>query len=484
MIVKNRAATLVILSAVAFGLFLPHSARGQEAEEQPSVRELMEQLAQADSYRRGALIDRMVERGENAVPELTDVVENWRAQPDIGYVTACMLALARMGEAARPATDALKEALNAPSSQIRYAAARALGNAWSGSGEATDQVRQLNAALLANTYSAAFTRRGAEAYGPVLALIQINRISIDKGGKPTVTSVPLQALRQQVGRWMARNPDALPAVEDQPWELLFARLLRQPRSDAGQNAKDLLIRRKALEAIRAITRTLGSDRVRVGTTRWQELADLLTGISGVEMPRDSDMAGYELVADWSDRWLEALQGRAGEKYRAYSIERFERAISEAKDDPRPEVLNQVEQIKTVLLHQLKSPDQLPENISPEARDLLEKPLAIKGQFATAVKAFAEDEQAHRRLQSVKRMQRLVSENEGPRVARQFLDQLVDFSRKEERRQILVALARLLRNSTGVPIVFGELSRDERNQRLDAWVEQVNRQLENREKAEE
>ena len=462
-------------------VFLAPAAHSQAAggEEGPSPEDLVEDLREADSFARGPILQQITELGEPAVSALTEVVSTWRQAADVDFVAGCILALGEIGAPARGATDALLEGLTAPSARVRYASAKALGGIWAGGDNGEERVKGLNAALLSATYADAYEGRGAEAYAPLMALIRINGIPIDQGGAATLSSVPLAGLRSQVGGYMARNSEILPAFEDQPWELLMAVLLRRPRSKMGRQAKQILVRRKPLVAIESITRTLRRGKVKPGTPRWAELADVLTGISGVRIERDPDGKAAEVVADWTDRWLEALQGRSAENYRTYSLHRLERIIDRAKVDPRPEVLEAVETMKSVLLHQLNSPQQLPENISPEVRDLLEHPLGLKQEFAEAVKFFRDNQQAHRRLQSVKKMQRVVDRPEGTRVARQFLDQLVEFSRKEERRQLLVSLARLLRNITGVPIVFGEQSREERSRTIDKWLEKVRQQEVNR-----
>jgi hypothetical protein len=457
-------------------------ARSQAAgrEDGPSPEDLVEDLREADSFARGPLLQQITERGEPAVSALTEVVNTWRQAGDVNFVTGCMLVLGEIGEPARGATDALMEGLTASSARIRYASARALGGIWAGADNGEERVKNINAALLSATYADAYEGRGAEAYAPIMALIRINDIPIDQGGAATLSSVPLASLRSQVGRYMSQNSEALPAFEDQPWELLMAALLRRPRSQMGRQAKQTLVRRKPLAAIESITRTLRRGRVKPGSNRWAELADVLTGISGVKIERDPEGVAAEVVTDWTNRWLEALRGRTAEQYRTYSLHRLERIIGRAKVDPSPEVLNAVETMKSVLLHQLESPQQLPENISPEVRDLLEHPLELKQEFAEAVTFFRKNQQAHRRLQSAKKMQRVVDRPEGKRVARQFLEQLVQFARQEERRQILVSLARLLRNITGVPIVFGEQSREERSRTIDKWLEKVRQQEENRE----
>jgi hypothetical protein len=483
---KKRTAALVILGVMVSWLIIPRMARPQAAgeEEEISPAGLIEELRDADSYNRGRLFQRLGERGEEAVPALTEVVDTWRREGDEGLVAGCMLMLGQIGESARGATDPLIEALDAPSARIRYASARALGGLWAGAGNAGDQIKRLNAALLSTTYTAAYEGRGAEAYAPILSLIRINEIPIDQGNRPTLTSVPLSQLRAQVGRWMTNNSQVLPPFEEQPWQLLMAAVLRRPGSQRGQQAKQTLVQQKPLGAIASIVRTMRRGRIRPGSSRWTHLADVLTGITGVSIPRDPDKEAVEVVAQWNDRWLEELRGRTAEKYRSYSLQRLERSIARAKEDPRSEVLEGVERMKTVLLYQLSSDEQLPENISPEARELLEHPLELKGQLTESVKFFRENEQAHRRLQALKTMQRVVERKEGQRVGRQFLDDVVQFARQEERRPVLVGLARLLRNITGVPIVLGELSREERNRRIDEWLKQIRQQGEKPEEEED
>ncbi|MFW6044886.1 MAG: HEAT repeat domain-containing protein [Planctomycetota bacterium] len=469
----NRSNTTVIVIAIcifSLSVIFPGAAVSQE-EDAEKASDLVEQLKEADSYQRGRIINEISESGDEAVPPLLEVVQSWRGRTDNQFVSGCMLALGRIGGPAREATDHLLEALTATDARLRYSAAKALGEIWKGEGGGED-VREVNAALLACFYSIAYEDRGVEAYAPAFSLIVINEIDVDLGGAASVASVPLQGLRNQVGRWAAKKPNSLPPFEEQPWELLFTYILNRPGSEAAQEAQEVLNRRKPLMAVDAIIRTLAGGRIKVGSERWQQLARVVTGISGVSMPEDSEENPASVVEDWSARWLDDLRDRTGEKHREYTLNKFERTIKEAGANPTEEALDEIEKMKSVLLVQLEGPDDLPEDLSPEAHQMLQKPMKIKHQLAQAVQKFSENEEAHRRLQTVKRMQRIVDRREGTRVGRQFLDELVEFAREERRRHVLADLSDLLRDIGGMPVVLTEQDQDEKNKRLEEWLEQV------------
>jgi hypothetical protein len=153
-------------------------------------------------------------------------------------------------------------------------------------------------------------------------------------------------------------------------------------------------------------------------------------------------------------------------------------ITEARENPGREVLGRLNLMKDVLLEQLQSPDQLPDNLSPEARSMLETPLEIKARFAKTLNALKKHTEGHRRLQNVKNLQRIASMKNGKRMALQYLDELTAVAREEQRVHILRALERLLRDATGAPINLRKLNQQQKEKRLDEWLKQVRAENQN------
>ncbi len=469
---KTKGSVFVVCLLAAFVL-MSVQVPGQETNgDRQQAQQLINDLRETVPYERGPVMGEIEALGSVAVQPLTQVVGEWKAQGDRGYVSCCMIILGRLGADARPASKALVEALQSSSAHIRFSAAKALGNIWAGQGGDDNPPTDLNGALAAALYSTVYEGGGAEVLAPAMALKKINGIPIDTGEKANVASLSAVNLRRQVGRWIARHPEAFPEFENQPWQLLLAYIMQRPRSEKAKKAKKLLIRNQPLSAIASITDVCLYPQIKVESPHWKELADILTGLTEVDMPRESDKSDSELVTDWRTRWLKSLRDRTSKKYREYALDKIDALITKARENPSRDILGRVDMMKGVLLQQLDSPDQLPGNLSPEARSMLETPLQIKAQFAKTLAALEKHTEGHRRLQDTKNLQRIASMESGRIVAKQFLDELVDVAQKEQRRQILGALGRLFRDSTGVPIVLRNLNQQQKKKRLNEWLEQV------------
>jgi len=436
------------------------------------IPKLLRELKETEPYQRSDKRAQLVKIGPAAVEPLADVLKAFRQEQDANFITHCALALGEIQAVdraqRRAATDALMVALRAPSSQVQYGAAVALQGLWSEDAASDmEALRVVNAALAASLLEA---QPSPSAYGPGLALLRIN--SPGNSSSVTLTSLTPEELRDEAEAWVADHPDLLPPLADQPWELLLAKVRRDTDPEGRQQAKAILVREKPLAAVDTLARYLKSGKL--STQLWADMADVLTGITGRQFPRTPPAENPgALVDQWMKDQEEYLKGQKGDAYRRYSWQRFERAVARANEDPTQENLQQVERLRTILLHQLDAPADFPQGASVMATGLIEKMLAAKAVFAQALKDLQQATASEQQIVYIGKMQQVTDGEGGKAISRQFLDAVVACTRKQERPLILASLARLLTTITGVPLLFGQdVTAKDVNNIIDQWLEKV------------
>ncbi len=449
---------------------------GQEAVE-PAVREALLELKRAKPYKRSGQVERIVEFGKAAVPGLVGELRAFQQQADTSYVANCILALGELkglGTADRKtAMGVLIPALHAQFPQIRYAAALALKQIWTaGEGRDLEALRAVNAALAGSLFDMSVS---SESYGPGLALFEINNVDrvTPKAGGPAIRPASLtpEELRDQVESWVAENPDLLPPLDQQPWQLLLATVGRNPDPAARQEARGILVRKRPLLAVDTIARYLRSGTL--DAALWRDLADVLAGITGQEFPRTLPPEPGVVVSRWMQEWEEHLKGRRDEAHRRYSWQRFERAVALARNEPTGARFEEVRHLREILLHQFDALADMPEDASPRARELIEGMLGAKANCVEAVKGLQGDPSDHQKRVYIGRMEQVADSEGGKAIARQFLGELVALARKEESQQILNQVARLLTSITDVPLQLpAELTPAARGKVIEDWLGMV------------
>jgi len=411
------------------------------------------------------------------VPLLAEQVAAFRQETDSNYVANCALALSELTglstEDRSSASQALIAALEAPSVQVRYAAATALKELWKKGAAAGERetIRKVNAALVAALFEATTP---AEVYGPGLALFEINgiRLSAASTGMQRPASLSPQELKETVARWASDNPQLLPPMEEQPWPLLLATVRLAGTGAARAQARRLLIRRRPLNAVDALIRYLAAPGL--SEAMWKELGDILSEISGVPFPPAAATTDREaLVALWMKQWDEHLKTQKDEAHRLYSWQRFERAVAASSIEPTDEMLTRLRQLRQIIIWQFDGPDKIPQDASPTAKEMVSEVLQAKARFLAALSGLKQATEHGQKLGYVKKLQEVAQGPDGKIIVRQSLGEFVGILRAEERLQVLNTLAALLTKATGVPLQFppGQ-SAEERRNMVDEWLKKV------------
>ena len=448
------------------------------------ARAALKTLKDAPSYLRSQHVAAIVELGQPAVPLLVEQVRAFRSDPDVGFTGHCIRALGILRAA--EATDALIEALNAHQAQLRYFSAEALGEIWTGRSPDQDTLRKVNAALLASVLDS----RGSPAvYGPGLALIDINGVSVaqfsflardenrkgkfelDKAEYLETDEIPMVATV-----WAMRNPGRFPPVEQQPWQMVLERAIRSDDAAQRREARDVLVRRSSLEAIGAILGYLREEDAKIGDAQRRELGDLLTAISGVEFPPAvEDATRSELAAAWLDSWIESLKSHGEEHFRLYAWRSFERAVDEVDRGADDAAHRELTGFQDAVLFMMDSPRQLPKGALPAARALVADRLAAKESFLAYLDGLKKAERFDEKDRHIQEMLDSLLTPEGREMARLFTDDLAGAARTEQNRGILRLLAELMTDVSGVTIRLDYASSDQRLRAIDEWLEAVERQ---------
>ncbi|MEF8788162.1 MAG: HEAT repeat domain-containing protein [Planctomycetota bacterium] len=393
------------------------------------------------------------ELGNDAVQPLIEEVQGYSPGGDANYVANCIIALGNLGDSA--ATNALLEALENENQQIAYTAARALGKIHSGS-SINDQVREVNGALAATVYR---EYPHPLALGAAIALSQINGI----GQNPTSRNLEGD-LYPAVTQWYGQNPDSLPALENQSWPLLLQTAVNAQQQSRRDQATELLVGRKPLEAVNVIFDLLRGERAQVSDERWSELAGMLEDITGVSFPQDGSQ--QERLDAWTQQWQRNLKTRTGEEFRNYCWRMLDEKITDFKREPTTGTEQEVNTYKEILLSQMDSSDQIPNWASETAADLLREPIEMKQTVQGAMDAIGPDTAAYRKIAELSRVRSVVRKDDGPPVVRMFAPGLVQMARQTENEDVRAMLSTILTLMTGIPV---DLSKEGA---LQEWLQQA------------
>ena len=439
----------------------------------PEVQEALEKLKATEPYKRNEVVKEIVKLGPRAVPGLVAAVDTFRQETDTHYVASCIRALGRISGLAAPqrlaATEALIPAMQAPHPQIPYAAATALGSIWSAGGtDQIDTLREVNATL-----AAAVLERPPDArtYAPALALIEINGIETPTIRKPS--SLPTAVLSEVCQAWVARSPQLLPPLREQPWPLLLARLAKGESAAAQQEGKEALVLVKPLPVVDRILEMLRDETT--SPPLWGELADVIGAVSGVTYPKGTGPEDWAAVADnWMAKWDQALKGRKDDAHRLYSWQRLEGAIDRARGDTSPGTAERLAALRSVLIHQLDSPEDMPADSAPRTREMLEKPLVAKQGILGALADLRAAVRPDEKMVAIDRIRDLADTDELKAITLLHLDALVAAAREEDRRdrEVLDAYAGLLTALTGVPLNLRQGDELKRREAIDAWLKML------------
>jgi hypothetical protein len=369
-------------------------------------------------------------------------------------------------EVARRATDALIKASQSPSPRLRYVAASLLGDLWKLHGPDDKRpvavMRNINAALMASAYRAAGS---PGIYGPALAMIDINEIpNIER---PADNSP--EELAEFLRRWQAASPERLPALQEQPWILLLARVMENPASEEAKSAADLLQRERPLEAADFLVAQMA--REQATPPRWQAMARLLTAITAVPMPEAPPAAEKAAVVNkWEQDWRNKLRQSKQPHFRAYTWLQLERDVTRMRVQPSLAAQAAIEQWSDVITDQFKSPDEIPKDASEAAVRLVQGPLKFKAQCEETLAALHNPETpSYKGPGLIKALQRgALASPKNQALAMRYLNEFTAYGRKEKHDLTLQALGEYLADITGLPLELTRLTDEERKNRLDQW----------------
>jgi hypothetical protein len=442
------------------------------AQANSTAVELLRELEGTPSYKRSEVVTKIVELSSEAVPALTDALEKFEAGSETNYIANCVLALGEIGPEARGATAQLQELLDAGPPQIKYAAAKAIGQIWKNT-DINDSVREINASLLA----AAYTTRGAARYAPLLAIYAINTMDIPvtrrESPNQEVISLNTNALLNKIAEWLNEHPDHLPALSEWPWPMLVQKVEQSPQEDS--EAFDVLSQKRPLPAVDTILSELKDEDVE--PNQWNVLGKLLDNITGIEFDAPFSENGSkrkEELEEWQTRWIEHVAQQTEESYRLYTWRKLENAIDMLHEDPSAEQLKQITLAKELVIKQFQSLEDIPASARPEARLLVEEELQLKAETLSTIEKLVKEDKTITKLQLAKQLLELVQSDTGRRIANQRLKELVDLARQEEKTHLLKSYSNLLSHITGVPIQLDFPGIEQRNATLDKWWEEVNK----------
>ena len=209
----SLALILPLLTATSFGqLVRPHKNPPM------AVQDAFKALQDAKEYdRSGARMD-LVDAinavigtgGAQVVEPVAAAVQNRFTAPDPDFVVNCILTLGEVKS--KESSNLLVTVLSDTNMEYAFQAAVALGKIWDGTPAGTPELVPVNAALLALADS---DLPSAIVYGPGVALVQINKLSI-----PEPTKLTSDDLLAQLDAWVISAPPALPAMDQLPWQVL------------------------------------------------------------------------------------------------------------------------------------------------------------------------------------------------------------------------------------------------------------------------
>jgi len=432
-----RRAMLGMLLAMV--LLFAQSAFAQQGAGTEEVSAKLLELKDTPPFERAEKRKKVLALGAEAAGLLIQEVSKAATEKDKNYIAHCIILL---GELKEPkATDVLLKALEVNDKQVAYLAARALGSIWKDKGGVDERCKEINATLLGIFYQ---TTPEPEAFGAGIALVE----------------------------WVEQAEQSLPPRQDQPWPLLLRTVVRGRTPAIRQEAKNVLVARKPLDAVDSVLELLRRGPTEVSEGVWRSLGELLGEITGVPFPpranEENTLSRQQLVELWKDRWFETLRKRRSEQERRYCWNKLEEHILRMYMTPSDETAREIQNYRRVLLALLDGPGDIPEDASKEALELLEKPLEVKEkirELLVAAKKASEPEQKMRELYDIKKA---VAEDIGKEVGAEFLEEFTALARVETNSENLALLADIITRVSGVPCDLSQDTDVERNRAIDEW----------------
>lgn len=431
--------------------------------------DLLRDIKEAANFERGDQRQRLVEAIEQAegdtagqmLQEVIAEVQNRHQTDDANFVGHCIIALGEAGT--RAATDTLLDALQDQNLQTAYQAAVALGRIWEGDRLTSPEAVQVNVALLARFYS---PLPDLFIYGPGVAICRINNImDVERVGQRTP-----QQLRSDVDAWLVNNTAGLPSTNNWPWQLLLRRAIVTDDAAERQTAVQSLLEKRALGPVGPILDVLA--REEAPEQLRSSLADLLGQVTGVPYPPagQSENSAQQAVARWRQMWFERLKTQTDEKYIDYAWTELENALRRYEQQPSDEAAQRVTNLRSVVVYQLPGPGAIPQQASPEARELMTEPLRSKRTIATALEVLEDGESTDfAKANALEDIEREVARDHGPVVGEQFLQPLARVAATETNTMFTSRLGNILWAVSGVPLQLDAPSAETRANRLREWA---------------
>jgi hypothetical protein len=410
-----------------------------------------------------------VKLGDAAVDPLIAEVEKLPLATDPNYIGQCVIAL---GELKAPrATSVLITVLESEWMQLVYWASASLADIWEGKAGTNEQGKLANAMLLGKLYS---NRPSLAVLGPALALVRMNNIPIahPEGMTP-------EQLREEISKWVAQNPGALPPPEQQPWQVLLHTALAATDAAARQTALQILQQKGDLGPIEPILSVLA----KAGQTpdaASSDLGKLLTAITGVAFPPEGTAptaSSQDLVATWKGFWFQKLSRQTDPKYVSYAWRELENSLRLYEDSPSENTDAPLRYYRSVLLYQLRGPDAIPSVASPQAKELMSKPLEAKKRIAEALAKLETPGSALDKSVQLNIISDETSKKPGPgetsqkigrEVALQFLGRLDRLAKEEPNQKMAKLLGTILWQVSGIPCDLDRDTIERRRDKLTEW----------------
>ena len=461
MIIHRRLAGCILLAVLLLATqagIAQENGSGEDADSANEVQTTLQELRDTPSYERTEKRRDLVQLGQQAVQPLIQEVSRYKQTQDTNYIANCIIALGELGDTA--ATDVLLQALDSQNKQIVYQAAATLGTLWEGKQNTGDQIKNINAQLLGLFYR---SYPDMTALGAAIGLVKINDLDF----RPQDMALAGE-LRNNVENWWKANNQALAPVDAQPWPLLLERVIAGQASQARQ----ALVSRKPLEAIENITKQLSRPSSEISQSRWQELGNILTQITGVPFPPNGSQGNrQQIVSRWRQQWFLALRQRTDQQHMTYAWKKLEEKVRRVKMDPSDELTNEIQTYREILLTQMSSPNDIPTDASDEVVRLLEEALQQKEQIGEAMSELTQNTPDYEKIEKLHRIQDAVSEKAGRKVAGQFLGKITELARNEQNQDVLTLLSNIMSRISGIPCDLGSEGVN-RQQAIREWADLV------------
>ncbi len=467
MMINRKGVLFVSLLAACL---LSRAAVGQDAVTAQQVRRCINALERTPNYERTEKRAELVELGQAAVDQLITIVKGHRDAEDVNCIGHCIIALGELG--AKEAGDVLIDALSSANMQLVYWAASALGQIWEGQGGTDAQSQQVNAALLALLYS---DTPLAMAYGPALALIKINGIPTTAKRPEILTPEDIKA---EIDNWLVTNPNSLPPVDQQPWQLNLRTALTTPDAAARQSAIQALRQKRGLGPVEPILSVLGGERSAPAGAN-NELAQLLGELTAVAFPPkiEGDVADpVKQVDEWRRLWFQELKQHGEPRYVAYSWQQLESGLRDYAMNPDETTAGEVKYFRAALIHQLADADAILASASPKAKELLTEPLKIKKQIGDAVVGLEAGPDDYEKRSHLKVIDEQLDLPFGRQVGNLFSERLARVAYDETNTTVAGKFGYALAKISGVPCNLDYPQIDARRARLQLWLTSVGLEL--------